>query len=74
VLWPKIGRVGPTCQAGLGALDTLNTASDGDVDKMVFENASTHGRLAKVMWSASHTLARLSPFYVPCHFLMSYCL
>jgi hypothetical protein len=58
----------------LWALDTLSTASDGHIDKTVFWNAPTHGRPAKVMWPPSHTLARLSPCFVPHHFLMSYCL
>jgi hypothetical protein len=52
----------------LWALDTLSTASDGHVDKMVFGNAPTHGR------PAGHTLAQLSPCFVPHHFLVSYCL
>jgi hypothetical protein len=45
----------------LWALDTLSTAFAGHVDKMVFRNVPTHGRPAKVMLLASHTLARLSP-------------
>jgi hypothetical protein len=88
VLWPKIGHVGPTCQAEwpcnfarrpsflfapLWALDTLSTASDGQVDKIVFGNAPTHGWPAKVMCPTSYTLARLSPCFVPHHFLLSYC-
>jgi hypothetical protein len=87
VFWPKIGRVRSTCQAGrpcnlvgwpsfllhhLWALDTLSTASSGHVDKTVFQNAPTHGRPAKVMSLAGHTLARLSSCFVPCHFLVSY--
>jgi hypothetical protein len=56
----------------LWALDTLSTASAGHVDKMVFRNARTHGRPAKVMWPTGHTLARLSPCFVPRHFLMLY--
>jgi hypothetical protein len=89
VLWLKIGHLRPlvrpashaTLSGGqvsslhrLWALDTLSTASASHVDKTVFGNAPTHGRPAKVMWPASHTLARLSPCFVPCHFLMSYCL
>jgi hypothetical protein len=74
--------VEPTCQAGrrvssldhLWALDTLSTASARHVDKTVFGNAPTHGRPAKVMWPAGHTFARLSPCFVPHHFLMSNCL
>jgi hypothetical protein len=58
----------------LWALDTLSTASARHVAKMVFGNAPTHGRLAKVMWPAGHTLARLSPCFVPHHSLVSSCL
>jgi hypothetical protein len=58
----------------LRALDTLSIASNGRIDKTVFGNASTHGRPAKVMWLAGHTLAWLSPCCVPHHFLLSYCL
>jgi hypothetical protein len=58
----------------LWELDTLSTASDGHVDKMIFENGPTHGWLAKVMWQTGNTFARLSPCFVPHHFLMSYCL
>jgi hypothetical protein len=87
VLWPKIGCVRPTCQAGqpcnlaggqvsslhhLWALDTLSTAFAGHADKMVFGNEGTHGRPAKVMWPTDHTLARLSPCFVPHHFFVSY--
>jgi hypothetical protein len=39
----------------LWALDTLSTTSAGHVDKTVFRNAPTHGRLAKVMWPVGHT-------------------
>jgi hypothetical protein len=56
----------------LCALDTLSATSAGHIDKTVFRNAPTHGRLAKVMWPASHTLARLSLWFVPRHFHMSY--
>jgi hypothetical protein len=56
----------------LWALDTLSTASTGHIDKMVFGNVPTHGRPAKVIWSAGHTLARLGPCFVPHHFLVSY--
>jgi hypothetical protein len=56
----------------LWALDTFSTASVGHVDKTVFRNAPTHGRVAKVMWLAGHTLAQLSPCFVPRHFLVSY--
>jgi hypothetical protein len=52
----------------------LSTASPGHEDKTVFGNVPTHGRPTKVMWSAGHTLARLSPCFVPRHFLMSFCL
>jgi hypothetical protein len=55
----------------LCALDTMSTASARHVDKMDFGNVPTHGRLAKVMWPTSHTLARLSPCFVPHHFLVS---
>jgi hypothetical protein len=83
MLWLKIGCIGPVSHATwLGdqvsslhlpwALDTLSTAFAGHVDKMVFGNEPTHGRPAKVMWPAGHTLARLSPCFVPCHFLVSY--
>jgi hypothetical protein len=58
----------------LWALDTLSTTSVGHVDKTVFGNAATQGRPAKVMWPASHTLARPSPCFVPRHFLVSYLL
>jgi hypothetical protein len=86
VLWPKIGQVRPTCQAdrpctwpggqvsslhSLWALDTLSTASSGHVNKTFFVNAKTHGQPAKVVWPVDHTLAWLSPCFVPCHFLMS---
>jgi hypothetical protein len=57
----------------LWALDTLSTASLGHIDKMVFKNAPTQGWPGKVMWLAGHTLARLSPCFVPHHFLVSYC-
>jgi hypothetical protein len=88
VLWLKIGCVGPTCQTSqpcnlagqpssllappLGI--TLRTAFAGYVDKIVFRNAPTHGRLTKVMWLTGHTLARLSRCFVPRHSLVSYCL
>jgi hypothetical protein len=52
----------------------LSTTSDGHVDNTVFGNAPTHGRLAKVMWPVGHTLARLSLCFMPCHYLVSYCL
>jgi hypothetical protein len=58
----------------LWALDNLTTASAGHVDKTVFGNAPTHGRLTKVMWPAGQTLARFSLCFVPHHFLVSYCL
>jgi hypothetical protein len=58
----------------LWALDTLSTFSYGHVDKTIFGNAPTHGRQAKVMWPADHTLERLSPCFVPGHPLMPYCL
>jgi hypothetical protein len=84
VLWSKIGPMGPTCQANrpcnlvgrhcLWALDTLSTTSTRHIEKMVFGNAPTHGQPAKVMWPASHTLARLSSCFVPWHSLVSYCL
>jgi hypothetical protein len=54
------------------ALDTLSTASTGHVDKAIFGNAPTHCWLVKVMWPTSHTLARLSPCFVPRHFPVSY--
>jgi hypothetical protein len=57
----------------LWALDTLSIASTGHIDGAVFGNAPTHGRPAKVMWPAGHTLARLSPCFVPHHFLVLYC-
>jgi hypothetical protein len=38
----------------LWALDTLSTTSAGHINKIVFGNAPTHGRPAKVMWPASH--------------------
>jgi hypothetical protein len=87
VLWPKIGHVrslvrpaGRATWPGgqvsslhrLWALDTLSTVSAGHVDKMGFGNAPKHGRPSKVMWPVGHTLARLSPCFVPHHFLMSY--
>jgi hypothetical protein len=50
--------------------NTLSTASTGHVDKMVFENVPT--RPIKVMWPAGHTLAQLSPCFVPHHLLVSY--
>jgi hypothetical protein len=50
----------------------LSTASARHVDKTVFGNVPTHGRPAKVMWLVGHTLARLSPCFVPHHFCMSY--
>jgi hypothetical protein len=56
----------------LWALDTLSIASIGHIDKMVFWNAPTHGQPAKVMWPTGHTLFRLSPCFMPCHFLVSY--
>jgi hypothetical protein len=86
VLWLKIGHVGRTCQASWPcnlagrpsfslhrhwALDTLSTTSAEHVDKMVFGNAPTHGWSAKVMWPAGHSLTRLSPCFVPHHFLVS---
>jgi hypothetical protein len=89
VLWPKIGCMGPLVRAAghatwpggqvsslhcLWALDTLSTTSPGHVDKMVFGNAPIHGRPTKVMWLSDHTLAWLSPCFVPHHFLMSHCL
>jgi hypothetical protein len=58
----------------LWALGTLSIASTGHIDKMFFVNAPTHGRSAKVMSPTGHTLAQLSPCFVPCHFHMSYCL
>jgi hypothetical protein len=58
----------------LWALDTLSFASSGHVDKIVFGNAPTHGWPAKVTWPANHTLAWVSPCFVPRHFLISYCL
>jgi hypothetical protein len=78
--WPRVahlsGRLGGHVSSLhlLWALDTLSTASARHVDKTVFGNPPTHGRPAKVMWPASHTLARLNPCFVPHHFLMSYCL
>jgi hypothetical protein len=53
-------------------LDTLSIASARHVDKMVFGNAPTQGWPTKVMWPTGHTLARLSPCFVPRHFLVSY--
>jgi hypothetical protein len=67
--WPG-GQVSSSHR--LLALDTLSTTSAGHVDKMVFGNAPTHGWTAKVVWPASHTLARLSLCFVPHHFLMPY--
>jgi hypothetical protein len=61
-----------SCLHRLWALNTLSTASTGHIDKMVFENAPTHGCPTKVMWPAGHTLARLSPWFVPGFFLVSY--
>jgi hypothetical protein len=69
--WPG-GQVSSLCR--LWALDTLSTASSRHVDKTVSGNAPIHGRSAKVMWPTGHTLAQLSPCFVPYHFLMSYCL
>jgi hypothetical protein len=82
MLWLRIGHVGPTCQAErpslslhrLWALDTFSTASDGHIDKTVFGNAPTHARPTKVMRLAGHTLAQLSPCFVPHHSRMPYCL
>jgi hypothetical protein len=88
VLWPKIGHVGPTCQATrpcnlvggqvsslhhLWALDTLSTASAGHIDKMVFGNAPTYRQPDKVMWPASQTMAQLIPCFVP-HIVYDYAL
>jgi hypothetical protein len=78
LVWPTDHATWPGGQVSslhhLWPWDTLSTASNGHVDKMVSGNAPTHGRLAKVMWPAGHTLARLSPCFLPCHFLVSYCL
>jgi hypothetical protein len=68
----QLGRRPSFLLAPPSALDNLSTISSGHVDTIVFENVPTHGRLAKVMWPAGHTLARLSPCFVPRHFLMSY--
>jgi hypothetical protein len=54
----------------LWTLDPLSTSS-GHVDKMFFGNAPTRDHPAKVMWPVGHTLAQLSPCFVPRHFLMS---
>jgi hypothetical protein len=83
VRWCSVQRLGmggplvrPASQVSslhrLWALDTLSNFSAGHLDKMVFGNAPTHGQLAKVMWPADCTLARFSPCFVPCHFLISY--
>jgi hypothetical protein len=88
MLWPKIRRVGPTCLAGwpcnlagsqvssldqVWALDMLSTFF-WSIEKIVFGNAPTHGRPTMVMRPAGHTMAPLSPCFVPHHFLVSYCL
>jgi hypothetical protein len=41
----------------LCASNASSTASAGHVDKTIFVNGPTHGRLAKVMWPAGHTMA-----------------
>jgi hypothetical protein len=39
---------------------------------MVVGNVPPHGCPTEVVWPAGHTLARLSPCFVPRYFLMSY--
>jgi hypothetical protein len=60
----------------LWALDTLSTTSSRHVDKMDFGNAPTHGRPAKVIWPAGHTLAQLRPCHIIslCHIFCDYAL
>jgi hypothetical protein len=41
---------------------------------MGFGNVPTHGWPVKVMWPVDHTLAQLSLYFLPHHFLVSYCL
>jgi hypothetical protein len=78
----RLGTWGPLVRPGgqvsslhhLWALNTLSTASLGHIDKTVFKNAPTDSQSPKVMWPAGHTMARLSPCFVPRQFLVSYCL
>jgi hypothetical protein len=86
VLWPNIGHVGPTCQAGQPcnlarwlsfllapplALDTLRTTSAGHVAKTVFGNAPTHGRPAIPWLGGARALCHIIP---SCHLVCDYAL
>jgi hypothetical protein len=66
--------LGGEVSSSFPTLDTPLTDLPWHVVKTVFENVQTHGRPAKVMWPAGHTLARLSLCFVPYHPLVSYCL
>jgi hypothetical protein len=62
----------------LRALHPLSTASSRHIDKTFFGNTPTHGQPANVMWSASHTLAWMSPCFghaiCSCHIFCDYAL
>jgi hypothetical protein len=87
VLWPKIGHVRLTCQAGqpcnLAGWPSFLLAPPLGIGYLehhlwwtrrqnILCKWPTHGLPTKVMWLASHTLTRLSPCFMPCYFLMSY--
>jgi hypothetical protein len=89
VLWLKIWHVRLTCQAdqpcNLAGWPSFLLAPPLGIGypehrlywtcrQNIFSKCATHGRPTKVIWLVGNTLARLSPCFVPHHFLVSYCL
>jgi hypothetical protein len=81
MLWPKIGRVRSICQAGqpcnLAGQPSFLLAPPlgiGYLEHRLCWTRRQNGfwKCANT-WPAGHTLARLHPFFVPYHFLLSYC-
>jgi hypothetical protein len=79
VLWPKIGRVRPTCQAGrpcnlVGRPSFLLAPplGIGNLEHRLFwaHRQNSFWKYANT-WPVGHTLAQLSPCFMPHHFLVS---
>jgi hypothetical protein len=80
VLWSKIGHMRPTCQAdrpcnlaGQQSFLLAHPLGIGYLEHRLFRTRRQN-RFWKCAnkWPTGHTLAQLSPYFMPHHFLMSY--
>jgi hypothetical protein len=73
VLWPKIGWVRPTCHGGWPRFLLAPPLGIGYLEHRLFwtRRQKDFWKCGNT-WLVSHTLAQLSPCFVPHHFLISY--